>query len=94
MELHWQILDDEEKLAIIAPGIWLKFIKRDSGNYKYISLIMYSIYNGDCSLVDFGGSDDDTKLQLREEYCMKYASIVANSYLSQQHPYRDLPKNL
>ena len=93
MELHWQNLSENERILILCPGTWL-FYKEDksASDYIYISLILFSSFNT-IKLVDFGGISNINKIKERYEYCIKYASIIASSYHTQQHPYRDYLKN-
>lgn len=90
MELHWQNLSENEKLLILCPGTWLlyKECKENQSKYTYISLKLFSSFNV-IELVNVGtNSANDLR-----EYCMKYAAIIASSYHTQQHPYRDYSKN-
>ena len=96
MELHWEKISKEDGLAVVAPGIWFEF--RDSvysdNKTFYCNLHMHSHYFNEkkylCSFI----SNDKSQHEVNIIACKRYASIIASSYLGQQHPYRDYPKNL
>lgn len=100
MELHWQNLSEDKSLAVIAPGVWFELIISsyerkfvpNPGIY-YNTYLYYYDHGIELALGTPSETVDVNIHKSNIEYAKKYASIIASSYHTQQHPYRDYPKN-
>ena len=96
MELHWEKISKEDGLAVVAPGIW--FERRNAfyedSKQLYCNLYMNSQYFNEKKHLCSFTSNNKNQHEVNVIACNRYASIIASSYLGQQHPYRDYPRNL
>lgn len=94
--LHWEEVTKQDSLAVVAPGIWFEFCDAYRENIKqfYCGLHMNSHYFNEKKYICYFTSDNKNQHEINIVACKKYASIIASSYLGQQHPYRDYPRNL
>jgi len=95
MELHWEEIDKKNSLAIVAPGIWfdLTDIFYSDNKTYHCGLHMHSQYFNEKKYICYFVSNNEDQHKVNLIACKRYASIIASSYLGQQHPYRDYPKN-
>lgn len=98
MELHWESVrkedDINESVTVLAPGIWLILIDQFVmvHNEYRCELNVHNLAISQQKYKSVCSNKDEHEQKLIN--CKKYAAIIASSFLGQQHPYRDYPKNL
>lgn len=98
MELHWETFHKEDDIdeccAVLGPGIWLTLVVeyvRVYNEYR-CKLVIHNLSSSETIYSTFVSNKDEHEQKVIN--CKKYANIIASSFLNQQHPYRDYPRNL
>jgi hypothetical protein len=91
MSLYWQKIHGKMESAALSPGLWLE-ISNWGDDYSTQTLSSSNIEGSRKELLRFSGRVSEEQILFNIECLKKQANVIAQSYMGQQHPYRDYPR--